>query len=112
MDKQKLVKMLWDKSISVTDHESTNDTVYVIEEKVLLDIIAQETKKAEDELLYDLDEIENKPWRVFRQLAEIMPEYADTYHRYEKFYAYGGGNTVMKLIEKFESELQAQGESK
>lgn len=47
MDRQKLVKMLWDKSISVTDHESTNDTVYIIEENVLLEIIAQETKKAE-----------------------------------------------------------------
>lgn len=54
--------------------------------------------------LYDLDEIDNKPWRVFRQLAKIMPEYADTYSRYEKFYSHGGCNEVIKLIEKFEKE--------
>lgn len=54
-----------------------------------------------DELLFDLDEIDNKPWRVFRQLANIMPEYADTYTDYEAFYSYGGGNEVRKLIDSF-----------
>jgi hypothetical protein len=55
-----------------------------------------------NELLFDLDEIENKPWRVFRQLANLMPEYADTYTRYEAFYSFGGGRKVMALIEEFE----------
>lgn len=70
----------------------------------VLQLIEAEASRRERAILYDLDEIENKPWRVFRQLAKIMPEYADTYSRYEKFYAYGGGEKVMKLIEDFESK--------
>jgi hypothetical protein len=58
--------------------------------------------EAKDDLLYDLDEIDNKPWRVFRQLARIMPEYADCYWRYEAFYSYGGGLKVEALITEFE----------
>lgn len=59
-------------------------------------------KEYRDKLLFDLDEIDNKPWRVFRQLSKIMPEYAETYYRYEAFYSYGGSKEVMKLIEEFE----------
>ena len=58
--------------------------------------------RVEQDLLYDLDEIDNKPWRVFRQLAKIMPEYAEEYTRYEAFYSYGGGHKVKQLIEEFE----------
>lgn len=68
----------------------------------------RKTLQAQEELLFDLDEIDNKPWRVFRQLAAIMPEYADIYKRYEDFYAHGGGREVMGLIEKHEAELQSQ----
>jgi len=67
----------------------------------------QTTVEVEDlkqELLFDLDEIDNKPWRVFRQLGAIMPEYKDEYLRYEHFYMHGGGQQVMKLIEEFEKE--------
>lgn len=66
------------------------------------------TKQLENNLLFDLDEIENKPWRVFRQLAVIMPDYAETYQRYERFYSHGGGNEVMKLIEEFERKLEEE----
>lgn len=58
-------------------------------------------KEVREELLYDLDEIDNKPWLVFRQLAKIMPEYADTYIGYEAFYSYGGSKVVEELIDKF-----------
>jgi hypothetical protein len=57
--------------------------------------------EARNDLLFDLDEIENKPWRVFRQLAEIMPDYAGIYTEYQAFYSYGGGREVKKLIEEF-----------
>lgn len=66
-----------------------------------VDLIEQVMAAKERELLYDLDEIENKPWRVFRQLAKIMPEYANTYTDYEAFYSYGGGSEVQQLIGKF-----------
>ena len=59
---------------------------------------------AQNDLLFDLDEIENKPWRVFRQLGAIMPDYKDSYLRYEHFYMHGGSNDVMKLIEDFEKD--------
>lgn len=60
-----------------------------------------EVERVKRELLYDLDEIDNKPWRVFRQLASIIPEYSDIYTDYEAFYAYGGSHEVQKLIDKF-----------
>lgn len=66
--------------------------------------IVSELRRAHDLTVHDLDEIDNKPWRVFRQLAKLRPEYADTYKRYEEFYSHGGGQEVMKLIEKFEEE--------
>lgn len=69
----------------------------------LIDSYAKEFGgRVEQDLLYDLDEIDNKPWRVFRQLAKIMPEYAEEYTRYEAFYSYGGGHKVKQLIEEFE----------
>lgn len=60
-------------------------------------------RKIRNDLLYDLDEIDNKPWRVFRQLAHIMPEYADIYKDYEAFYAFGGGRKVRELIDEFKN---------
>ncbi len=72
---------------------------------LLLHLFERHVHKAlearETELLFDLDEIDNKPWRVFRQLAKIMPEYADTYTDYEAFYSYGGVIKVRALIEEF-----------
>lgn len=65
-------------------------------------VLADQEIDSKENLLVDLDEIDNKPWRVFRQLARIMPEYADTYLRYEAFYSYGGGSKVLALIEEFE----------
>lgn len=65
-------------------------------------------KDVENNLLYDLDEIDNKPWRVFRQLANIMPHYEEEYRRYENFYANGGGRKVEALIEEFEKEQAAE----
>ena len=69
--------------------------------KPLLERLKQDI---ENELTFDLDEIENKPWRVFRQLSKLKPNYADTYGRYEQFYSYGGSKAVMKLIEEFEDK--------
>ena len=60
-----------------------------------------EVERIKQDLLYDLDEIDNKPWRVFRQLAAIVPEFADIYTDYEAFYAFGGGRKVRKLINDF-----------
>ena len=67
-------------------------------EKKLIGLI----DKAKSDMLFDLDEIDNKPWRVFRQLAVLVPECAETYERYEQFYSQGGGQEVMKLIEQAE----------
>jgi len=70
-------------------------------------LILSKQKEVETELLYNLDEIDNKPWKVFGQLAKIQPEYSETYDRYYEFYAHGGSRDVMKLIEKFEEEQLA-----
>jgi hypothetical protein len=58
-------------------------------------------KELKNELLFDLDEIDNKPWRVFRQLAVLMPEYAEIYTDYEALYAFGGSSDVEALIKRF-----------
>lgn len=41
-------------------------------------------------LLFDLDEIDNKPWRVYRQLAKLVPECEETYTRLASFAEQGG----------------------
>ena len=46
--------------------------------------------KEKEDLLFDLDEIDNKPWRVFRQLAVLVPECEDTYLRLAAFCEQGG----------------------
>lgn len=55
---------------------------------------------AKSDLIFDLDEIDNKPWRVFRQLAKIHDgkddDVAKKYREYETFFANGG----MDIIEK------------
>lgn len=74
--------------------------------KKAFDIMLEEAKEeVKRELLFDLDEIENKPWRVFRQLAKIMPEYAENYISYEAYYAYGGSRKVEELIEDFKKTV-------
>jgi hypothetical protein len=78
----------------------------------VLQLIKTRDIAKEREELYDLDEIENKPWRVFRQLAKLMPEYSDTYGRYERFYAHGGGEKVMKLIDDFEASEEQKNDTK
>lgn len=103
---------LRDQLLDVTfkpDHPEVNETSirkigigWVVD--YLMPVINAYTARKEKDLLYDLDEIDNKPWRVFRQLAKIMPEYEDEYRRYEDFYAHGGGEKVMKLIEAHERE--------
>lgn len=61
-------------------------------------LIAREVAEVKEDLLYDLDEIDNKPWRAFRQLATIMPEYADEYHLVAEFYSNGGSRKIKELM--------------
>jgi hypothetical protein len=73
-------------------------------QRAVIALVEAQLAEREQDLLFDLDEIDNKPWRVFRQLAVLVPDCADTYRRYERFYSYGGGLEVEKLIEIFEQQ--------
>lgn len=97
-----------DAELSAPEHGAVMEALTAIGDAVPVlytrDQLDEAVREARADMLYDLDEIDNKPWRVFRQLANIMPEYADIYTRYKEFYSYGGGQKVMKLIEEHEAE--------
>lgn len=93
-----MARLLSDEELAAKLHH-VYDTGY---EADLLDLIKDQKEAVKQSLLVDLDEIDNKPWRVFRQLSRIMPGYNDVYERYENFYANGGGKIIESMIELFE----------
>jgi hypothetical protein len=97
-------------ALGLDDEDHEDDEAAEPLEKAILALIAQQPstqaiERAKEELLFDLDEIDNKPWRVFRQLAKKVPDCAEMYERYQRFYENGGANEVEKLIEQFEARL-------
>lgn len=57
----------------------------------------------EEHILFDLNEIDNKPWRVFRQLAKLAPDCETDYTRYARFYEAGGSKVVESMIALWEN---------